>query len=221
MARLPITANPTLDRSEGYRGRRGSRAFLFGVTSFSRPSELLYPVMLALHVNPDTIEEKLNKGKSTVMTYGGFVEFVWADELTTLSCSASTGAFLSPEGGLAAAVDSPTGNSSGRFSSGRRKSMAWERQEDLVELFRSNGHAFNSVGQPILRAKVSCLYDRGLYLGVFRSFEQQESADNPFVFQLSWEFVVESCIYKIPGYIGSSGSISSAFGGGNSSGGIS
>jgi len=214
---IPTIPNPKRGDAEEYKARNG-RPMLFSVTSPSNVTEVLYPVFLALHISPNSIKERMVKGKNVVMTYGGFVEFVWPDDLNALSCSSSTGAFLNPEGGLVGASDAPT--TDGRFSTGRRNSIAWERQEDFLELFRNNGCVFNGQGQPILRGRVVCLYDRGMFVGHFSSFEVQENGDNPFTFNLSWEFKVEQTIYKVPNQTSGSGNISRSLGRDDEEGGL-
>jgi hypothetical protein len=42
------------------------------------------------------------------------------------------------------------------------------------------------------------MYDRGTYIGYFRSFEVEETDEQPFVFKLSWNFKVEEELMKIP-----------------------
>jgi hypothetical protein len=42
------------------------------------------------------------------------------------------------------------------------------------------------------------LYDRGTYLGYFRSFEVEETDESPFAFTMNWSFKVEKTIYQIP-----------------------
>jgi len=129
------------------------------------------------------------------MTYGGFVEFVWPDELDTISADASTGAFINPNVGLASVGGAP--NALG-VSAGRQQSIAWERQQDLLELFHNNGMVYNAMGEPVLRGRIMMLYDRGLFTGFFSTFQVDEDDAHPFSFQLTWEFRVEATIYKFP-----------------------
>lgn len=192
---IPSIPNPRQDRAYNYEARKG-RPVLFQVME---PNSLnpLYSTFLALHINPNSIEEKMTKSKNVVMTYGGWVEFVWPDELTTISCEASTGAFFSPESGLTAGNERRARGGSGK-SPGRRGTIAWERREDFLDLFRANGCVFNAVGQPVIRGRIMMIYDRGIFLGHFTSFEETEDDSHPYTFDLSWEFHVESCVYKIP-----------------------
>lgn len=194
---IPYTQNPrTTDFDEELYSPKRGRPFLFQILA-PGTDEPAYPVLLALHVNPHSIEERMAKGKSIVQTRGGFVEFVWPDELDGLSCSASTGGFIAPDIGLTAGSDKagPLGSPS------RRGTIAWERQQDLIELFRNNGMVYDSLGIPALRGRVMCMFDRGTYVGHFTTFQVQEDDEHPFSFELSWEFKVEYTIYKLPGVL--------------------
>lgn len=199
--RMPRTPNPSIkDSYNSFVGQRG-RPILFQVVDpANRP---VWGFLLAMHVNPKSFSEKFTKSKNVVMTYGGFVEFVWPDELDSISASGSTGAFMGPLIGLASGSDG-AGSSIGGVDSrpgatGRKGTMAWERQEDLLDLFRHNGMIFDGNGRPILRGRVMCIYDRGIYLGSFRSFQPKEDDSHAFSFDLSWEFKVEATLYRFPG----------------------
>jgi len=50
----------------------------------------------------------------------------------------------------------------------------------------------------VLQGYIMLLYDRGTYLGTFRSFNFEETDDSPFAFSLNWEFKVEKTILKVP-----------------------
>jgi len=192
---LPFRPNPKTDEfGMGYSPRRG-RPILFQIVSPGPKEETLFPVLLALHTNPGTIEERMAKTKTVVPTFGGFVEFVWPDELSTISASHSTGAFLSPDAGLANGNDWSL--QSGNAGS-RKRTMAWERQEDMLELFHNNGVIFDSAGLPAIRGRVMMFYDRGVYTGHFTTFEVDESDDKPWSFELTWEFRVEETKYNFP-----------------------
>jgi hypothetical protein len=199
--RIPRTPNPSqADSYNSFIGQRG-RPILFQVVDPSnRP---IWQFLLAMHVNPKTFSEKFSKSKNVVMTYGGFVEFVWPDELDSISAEGSTGGFVGPLIGLTAGSDGIGSNTAGvdtrPGASGRKGTLAWERQEDLLDLFRQNGLVFDGNGIPIIRGKVMCIYDRGIYLGSFRTFSPKEDDTHNFSFELSWEFKVEAVIYRFPG----------------------
>ena len=196
---IPSTPNPPSGQSYNYSTRRG-RPMLFQVTDPT--GQVLWPFLLALHVNPQKFDERMQKSKNVIMTWGGFVEFHWPDELSSLSATATTGAFIGPSVGLTSASDSKgdslTGQDSRIGASGRHKTIAWERQEDLLDLFRQNGIVYNGFGQPVLRGQVMCIYDRGIYTGHFTTFSVKETDDKAFSFELDWEFKIESVIYIFP-----------------------
>jgi hypothetical protein len=173
----------------------GGRPFLFTISEVGGNSPL-FDVALALYVNPDSVEESMTKIKNTNMTYGGFVEFHWPDDLDSISCSGSTGGFLSPQFGYTAALSKRVAFTQ---DSGRRGTIAYERFTDLLELFRSNGMIFDGTGTPRIRGRVIMIYDRGAFTGHFTSFDVTEDENKPFSFELSWEFKVESTIYKVRG----------------------
>lgn len=199
---MPHTPNPSANQANTYSGKRG-RPMLFQVTDPT--NQPLWPFMLALHVNPKSFNETFTKNKNVVMSYGGFVEFVWPDELDSISANATTGGFIGPNTGLTAGSE---GNNLGNFSTGglpsgraagRQSTMAWERQEDLLDLFRNNGAIFNGSGQPVIRGRVMCIYDRGIYIGHFTNFSVKEDDEHGFSFELDWEFKVEQTVYLFPG----------------------
>ena len=169
---------------------RQGRMFLFTVTRPDATSVPMYPVALALYSNPNSLDEGFSKTKNIVPTYGGYVEFIWPDDLTTVSCSASTGAFINPDVGL-------TGNSGNEYSN-RRRTAAYIWYEDFLELFRTNAMIFDGEGKPAIRGRIMMMYDRGVFLGHFTTFEVTESAESPFTFTLSWTFRIESSAYKFP-----------------------
>ncbi|HED36947.1 MAG TPA: hypothetical protein ENI76_01670 [Ignavibacteria bacterium] len=196
--KLPNTPNPQESQGSSYFSKRGKPILFQVIDPMNQP---LWPYLLALHVNPNSFNESFNKSKSVSMTYGGFVEFMWPDELDDINASASTGAFLGPFSGLTSGSD---GEDQGLHSShqgitGRQGTMAWERQEDLLDLFRNNGAIYNGSGQPILRGRIMCIYDRGIYTGHFTTFSPKEDDNHAFSFELSWNFKIEHTIYLFSG----------------------
>jgi hypothetical protein len=196
---LPNTPNPPSGQAYSYFTSRG-RPVLFQVTDPT--NQPLFPYLLAMHVNPGQLEEGFHKSKVVAMTRGGFVEWNWPDELDSLSASATTGAFLGPDTGLTSGSDgkgSTITGSTRRGSAGRQGTMAWERQEDLLDLFHNNGAVYDGNGQPVIRGRVMLIYDRGIFLGHFTNFDVKETDDKAFSFQLDWEFKIEETIYSFTG----------------------
>jgi hypothetical protein len=44
-----------------------------------------------------------------------------------------------------------------------------------------------------------CIYDRGIYVGYFDTFSVKEDDQHSFSFELSFEFKVETTLYRFPG----------------------
>lgn len=203
---MPHTPNPTSIDAVRSNGRRGIAMLWQVVDHRMQP---MFPTLLAMHVNPSSFNEGFTKSKVVVPTYAGFVEFLWQDELDSISATASTGAFLNPNVGLTAGSDieksiSPFQGNSDIGKVGRQNSMAWERQEDLLDVFRNNGSIFDGNGIPRIRGRVRCIMDRGIYTGHFESFTVKETDDKAFTFELSWDFKVEKIEYTFPDSLASS-----------------
>ncbi len=198
--RLPSFPNPKIGESYAYSTKRG-RPILFQVTDPA--NQPLYPYLLAMHVNPADLSEQFSKSKTVVMTDGGFVEFNWPDELETISSTGTTGAFLGPGTGLTSGSDNTASDiaapSLAAGDQGRHSTMAWERQEDLIDLFRSNGILYDGNGRPVLRGRVMMIYDRGIYSGHFTTFSVKETDEKAYSFDLDWSFKAESVVYLFPG----------------------
>ena len=198
MVTIPHVPNPRKEQTYQAQGRRG-RPMLFQITDPHNTP--LFPYLLALHINPQNFEERMMTSKSVAVTRGGFVEWIWPDELDILSASASTGAFIGPDTGLVSGSDGRISSSTvGGYKAtpGRHQTIAWERYQDLLELFHCNGMIFDGNGRPVIRGKVMCVYDRGVYLGHFTTFTVKESDEKAFSFELDWEFKVEASVYIFP-----------------------
>lgn len=199
---LPQVPNPSSSDTdpEAYSPKRG-RPFLFQVVA-PGTNQPLYSYLLALHVNPEQLEERMAASKTVVPTRGGWIEYRWPNELTSLSGGNTTGAFYSPSSGLSAGSDA---SQVGGKARGRQGTIAWERQEDLLDLFHNNGMVFDGNGAPAIRGRIMLIYDRGIYLGFFTTFDVTEDEDHAWSFNLNWEFTVEKTLYRFPANLGASG----------------
>lgn len=182
---------PSVD--PGYRHpatqRRGVIPMAFQITSPLNNRMCLLPHALVLHVNPASFDESPTKKVERIQTRGGFVEQHWGDELTEISADGSTGAFMNLQTGLS--------------SLDRQRTIAWDRYRDLLDLYYNNGSVYDPFGNIVLQGNLMLMYDKGTYLGTFRSFSVEETGDAPFVFKLSWSFKVEETILKIPSWMNS------------------
>lgn len=197
--KLPYPKNPNINDAADYTWN-GGRPFLFTISEPTGPFSPMYDLALALHTNPNSVEERFTKSKSVVQTDGGYCEFIWPDDLDSITGTGSTGGFINPKLGYTSAPGDMEG-ASGSFG-GRRGTMAYERYTDFLELFRMNGSIFDSAGRPIIRGRVIMLYDRGIFSGHFNSFDVEEDENTPFVFNLNWEFKIENSVYRFnPGSV--------------------
>lgn len=160
----------------------------FQVTSPFDHHRVLLPHALVLHVNPISLQETNNQKVERFQTRGGFVEQHWGHELIEISADASTGAFMNIRTGLTSVL--------------RQRTIAWDRFRDLHDLFRNNGSVYNPLGDIVLQGDIMLMYDRGTFLGTFRTFEWEESADTPFSFTLNWSFKVHHIIMSIDTFAG-------------------
>lgn len=176
---------------------QGRIPMVFQVTSPLDNLVNLLPHALVLHANPTSFSESYSKKIERIQTRGGWIEQHWGDDLTDISASGSTGAFISLKGKSSVGLQpSPLGT--GLSNVNRHNTIAWDRYRDLLDLFHNNGSLYDRYNNIVLQGKISLMYDRGTYIGTFRSFEVEETADSPWVFNLSWQFKVEYSILKVP-----------------------
>jgi hypothetical protein len=170
----------------GAEKRDGFIPLAFQVTSPNESAGLkaLLPHALITHVNPQSFAETFNKKVERIQTRGGFVEQHWGDDLGEISVDQSTGAFVNMATGLSSVL--------------RQRTIAWDRYRDLYDLYRNNGSVYDPFGAIVLQGQIMIMYDRGTYLGHFRSFSVEETDESPFAFKLSWTFKVVNIIYQIP-----------------------
>lgn len=159
----------------------------FQVTSPFNKLRVLLPHALVMHVNPQNLNETHNQKIERIQTRGGFVEQHWGSELLELSADGSTGAFMNIYTGLTSVL--------------RQRTIAWDRYRDLHDLYFNNGSVRDPFGNIVLQGYIMLVYDRGTYLGTFRTFDVEETDDSPFAFRINWTFKVEKTIHQIaPGF---------------------
>jgi hypothetical protein len=182
LLQVPST-NPNYQH--GLEQRKSYIPMAFQITSPLNNRRCLLPHALVMHINPQTFTENHSKKVERIQTRGGFVEQHWGDDLTAISADGSTGAFMNISTGLSSVL--------------RHKTIAWDRYRDLHDLYRNNGSVYDPYGNIVLQGNVMLLFDRGTYIGYFRSFDVTETDDQPFTFKVSWTFKVEEELMKIPG----------------------
>lgn len=155
----------------------------FQITSPFNRLRVLLPHALVMHINPSSFQETYTQKVERFQTRGGWHEQHWGQDLTELSGEGSTGAFMNLYTGLSSVI--------------RQRTIAWDRYRDLHDLYLHNGSIYDPFGSIVLQGHVMVLYDRGTYLGTFRSFEVEETADSPFAFKTNWSFKIEHTISTV------------------------
>ena len=163
--------------------RQGSVPMAFQITSPFNKNTLLLPHALVLHVNPNSLDENFQHKIERIQTRGGWVEQHWGSDLAEISASASTGAFMNIYTGLTSVL--------------RQRTIAWDRYRDLYDLYNNDGAMHDPYGNIVLKGNILLMYDRGNFLGSFRTFEMEETDDSPFAFRLSWTFKVERTLLYV------------------------
>jgi len=163
--------------------RKGAIPVAFQITSPFNRKKLLLPHALVMHINPSNWDETHTKKIERFQTRGGWVEQHWGDELTEISASGSTGAFMNVYTGLSSIL--------------RQRTIAWDRYRDLVDLFKNNAALHDPSGSIVLQGHVMLMFDRGTYLGRFRAFDVEETDESPFAFSMNWTFKVEHTILQV------------------------
>lgn len=181
---VPLTTPGPPNYVHGADTRNHYIPLAFQVTSPYDMNKALLPHALIMHVNPSSFAESFNKKLERIQTLGGFVEQHWGDDLSEISGDQSTGAFINLYTGLSSVL--------------RQRTIAWDRYQDLYDLYRNNGSIYDPYGNIVLQGWLLLIYDRGTFVGTFRSFSREETDDSPFAFKLSWSFKVEKIIQQIP-----------------------
>lgn len=163
---------------------RGVRPVIFDVLGPDKTTSLLpYGIKLVLHVNPKSMNVKYQRKVERMQTRGGFVEQHWGDDTQGISFENATGAFMRLYSGLSNVTNPAYGGS-------RRETMAYDSYLDMLALFHSNASVYDSLGQVALQGYIKVTFDGGVYLGWFDTFNVTESADQPYQFTFTMEFII-------------------------------
>jgi len=157
---------------------------LKGSTNIIPQSQPIFPYMI-LHVNPESLEENYSKIINRQSTRGGFLEQHWGEELTELTCSLSTGAFVTLKSGLSVL--------------NRKASIAYRKYLELVALYHNNGLVYDQRGNVIYDGSINMHFDSNIYNGYFENLTVSETADKAFTFNINFTFKVKSQ-YRTVGY---------------------
>jgi len=139
------------------------------------PTVLLPP--LYFHINPQNFDIAYAKKIHRYQTFTAYVEEYWGDELDTITCSGSTGAFISKDLGL--------------DTINRSRTDPYYKFQDILDAYRNNGNIYNDEGRILRKGKIVMFFDPGTYFGYFQDFSYTEDASSPFKFNFNFTFKVQ------------------------------
>jgi hypothetical protein len=183
-AEMPVPTDGSVYEHPAAGRKNKPIAMAFQVTSPFNRTRILLPHTLVLHVNPQSLNENYVQKIERIQTRGGWVEQHWGQDLIEITADGSTGTFMHIRTGLSSVL--------------RQRTIAWDRYRDLHDLYLNNGSLYDPYGNIVLQGHIMLMYDRGTYLGTFRSFEVEETDDSPFAFRLNWSFKIEYTIMSVP-----------------------
>jgi len=151
---------------------------------------------LTFIINPSDMNYGSTQMTDTQYTRNGWVANLWGRSQSTLTISGVSPAFITLNEGLSSTSIQNVVQVS------RKDSLGYAHLLNLVAFFKSNGANFlngleDKMGAPDDKTRVIHVldnvvitYDGTQYEGSFSSFTLDESADNPFRFSYSFEFVI-------------------------------
>jgi hypothetical protein len=142
----------------------------------------VFPFMV-MHVNPETLEETYTKLINRFVTRGGFVEQHWGEELDAISCSGSTGAFVTIRSGVSVL--------------NRKAAIAYRKYLELVALYTNGGSVYDTRGNIVFHGGINLHYNSNIFTGYFENLNVSESADNPFTFRTDFAFKVKKSLRTV------------------------
>lgn len=147
---------------------------------------------MVLHVNPSSMAFTYTKTIERIQTRGGFVEQHWGDAASEIAFNMVTGGFMRLQRGM----ENITGGGVNVMGT-RRDTIAYDKYLDLLALFHNNGSVYDTSGQIVFQGQVKILFDGGIYIGWFSTFNVSESADKPYMFTLTANFTVEREVLRL------------------------
>ena len=194
--RIRSAFNSPQDASTG----SGKRPVVFDILGPDRQTSLLPDYLkMVLHVNPTTLSFSYQKVIERTQTQGGFVEYHWGSAPGEISISAATGGFVRLHSGLSNVTGptpsnsaiKPTNMQARDLGGTRRDSIAYDKYLDLLALFKNNGSIYDSNGNIAFQGQIVMAFDGSVWYGWFTSFSVEETAEKPYQFDLSANFIID------------------------------
>jgi hypothetical protein len=105
----------------------------------------------------------------------------------------ATGGFMRLYSGMSNITGGPGAIDTG---GNRRETIAYDKYLDILALFHNNGSIYDLSGQIVFQGILKIIFDGGIYYGWFSNFNVTESADQPYMFDLTASFQVESEVQR-------------------------
>lgn len=162
----------------------GKRPVIFDILGPDWETSLLPDdLKMVLHVNPSNMDISYNKQVERIQTRGGYVEQHWGDAAQEINFAFVSGGFMRLYAGMSNITNPSYGGT-------RRQTIAYDKYLDLLALFMNNGSIYDSEGSVVLQGIIKVIFDGGVWLGWFSTFQVQESAEKPYQFTMSAGFTV-------------------------------
>ena len=173
---------PRIPLKQKYPGRRMN---FYIVDDIISDKPLVPP--LYLQYNPENIKQDFVKKINRYVTFTAIVEEHWGEELDTITCRGSTGAFILDSEGQGRFK-----NLEGLSTYFRSYSRPYFKFQELIDLYRNNGSVYNNdTGMVVRMGNIVLQYDEGIYSGYFENLNVNESGNSPFRFTFDFIFKVE------------------------------
>jgi len=190
---IPIFRSAFQSPTDEYNTALGIRPVVFDILAPDRETSVLpESLKMVLHVNPASLNFSYTKQIERIQTKGGFVEQHWGDAPTTVSLNRVTDGFMRLYSGLS----NITGGGQ-NMGGTRRETIAYDKYLDMLALFKNNGSVYDTTGKIVFQGVIQMTFDGGIYLGWFTSFSVTESAEKPYMFDLTAEFMVAKEILRL------------------------
>lgn len=168
----------------------GKRPVVIDILGPDRSTSILPDgVKMVLHVNPATMKFTYTSVINTIQTEGGYVEQHWAGGSYNISFDIATGGFMRLYSGLSNTTGGP-----GSFNLGgtRRETIAYDKYLDLLAVYHNNGRVYDINGKIAFQGIIKITFDGQAWFGWFNDFNVSESAEKPYMFNLTANFTVDS-----------------------------
>lgn len=192
---MPYIINPTFNRNDlDPNSTTGKKPVVFDIIAPNNTSVLPDSLKMVLYANPKDLTFSYTKKTDVSQTMGGWVEYYWGDEPITITLNTVTGGFLRLGTGLSATTGAVNvkGQSYGANLGGtRRETLQYDKLLDFLALFHNNGSIYDLRGNIVMQGRIKMSFDGGVWYGWFNSFNIEEVADSPFMFNLTAVLQVE------------------------------